>query len=430
MSRRSRIALAVALVAVAAAVWGWLLWSRRPARPAPPPAVAVPPPPPPDRLDLSPAGFADLPGWEADDPSAALAAFRRSCGVLTALPAEQALGAPYAGTAGGWGPVCAAADRVASGSAAARAFFSRRFVPFAASNHGETEGMFTGYYEPTLDGSRRRHGAYRIPLYGRPPELVSVDLGQFRDDLTGRRIAGRVRDGRLVPFPDRREIEGGALAGRGLEVVWVDDAVDAFFLQIQGSGVVRLDDGGELRVGYAAQNGQPYRAIGAVLVEAGELTREEVSMQSIRAWLESHPERAAEIMAANPSYVFFRRLRTGGPVGAQGVVLTPERSLAVDGAFHALGVPMWWAGTAPAADARTPDRPLRRLLVAQDTGGAIRGPVRGDVFWGPGDAAEEIAGRMKHPGRLWVLLPREVAARGAAAPAGTAGAAAASGPPR
>jgi membrane-bound lytic murein transglycosylase A len=250
-----------------------------------------------------------------------------------------------------------------------------------------------------------------VPLYGRPPDLVSVDLGSFREDLKGRRIAGRVEEGKLVPYADRQAIEQGALAGHDLELVWVDDPIDAFFLQIQGSGRVRLADGGELRVGYAGENGHPYYAIGRELVKRGALRKEEVSMQSIRRWLEEHPDEAPAVLATNASYVFFQVIEGEGPLGAEGIPITAGRSLAVDRKHWPLGVPLWVDTAAPAAQKGAPDRPLRRLVIAQDTGGAIRGPIRGDVFWGASDEAAEIAGRMKHPGRLWVLLPKELAER-------------------
>ena len=411
----SRVAL-LALLGLSLAVLGaaLALWMRgRPEAPPPKrPAAVEQDEEPPPRLVLSPARFADLPGWERDDPSEAVAAFVRSCAAFRELPGDQPLGGRegYAGTAGAWREVCDAAAAVGEGAEAARAFFDERFAPVAVANRDEPTGLFTGYYEPTLRGSRRRHGAYQVPLYARPPELVEVDLGEFRDDLEGRRIAGRIENGRLVPFPDRDAIVEGALAGRGLEVLWVDDPVDAFFLEIQGSGRVRLEDGGELRIGYASQNGHPYYAIGRELVDRDALSREEVSLQTIRGWLAANPDQAAEVMATNPSYVFFRSLGPDGPYGAQGVVLTPGRSLAVDRAFHALGVPVWLAASRPAAEPEAAALPLRRLMIAQDTGGAIRGPVRGDVFWGPGEEAEQVAGRMKHDGRMWLLLPREVAA--------------------
>lgn len=363
---------------------------------------------PEDRLELRPARFADLSGWESDALREALPALMRSCARIAKLAGETPMGGGgFAGTVADWQPACAAAAQVPAGNAvAARAFFEREFRPVALSNGGEPEGLFTGYYEPFLQGSRTRREPYTVPLYGRPPDLVMVDLGRFRDDWKGQRIAGRVEEGSLVPFADRTEIEAGALEGRDLELVWVDSAVDAFFLQIQGSGRVRLAEGGEVRLGYAAQNGRPYTAIGRTLIERGALKREEVSMQSIRRWLEENPGEAAEVMATNPSYVFFQELSGDGPLGAEGVALTPGRSLAVDRKFLPLGVPLWLDGSSPSPREGEPERPLRRLLIAQDTGGAIRGPVRGDVFWGHGDEAAEIAGRMKHSGRLWALVPK------------------------
>ncbi|HYG63267.1 MAG TPA: MltA domain-containing protein [Thermoanaerobaculia bacterium] len=364
-----------------------------------------------DRLELRPARFADLPGWGEDAIAEALPALLRSCGRIANLPdgasmAPRQEGLGFAGTAADWKPACAEAAGLPAGDhAAARAFFERRFRPMAATNNGHPLGLFTGYYEPLLQGSRTRGGRFTVPLYLRPPELVTVDLGDFRESLKGQRIAGRVEDGALVPFPDRDAIEEGALAGRRLELVWVDSPVDAFFLHVQGSGRVRLAEGGEMRVGYAAQNGHPYFAIGRDLIERGALEQEEVSMQSIRAWLEAHPEEASEVMARNASYVFFQELEGDGPLGAEGVPLTPGRSLAVDLRFMPLGLPVWLSAGMPGAREGDPDRKLRRLLVAQDTGGAIRGPVRGDVFWGYGEEAAEIAGRMKHRGRLWVLVP-------------------------
>jgi membrane-bound lytic murein transglycosylase A len=360
-----------------------------------------------DRMILEPAAFADLRGWREDAAEAAVPAFLRSCERLAALPDGAGLGQPWAGTAGDWKDACAAAARLPRGNrGAARRFFETRFRPWAVRNHRNPFGLFTGYYEPLLRGSRKRYGRYTVPIYTRPPELVMVDLGRFRADLKGKRIAGRVEDGSLVPFADRRQIEAGALAGRKLEIVWVDDPVDAFFLHVQGSGRVRLAEGGELRVGYAAQNGHPYTAIGRELIDRGEIEAGEVSLQSIRAWLAAHPGEARELMESNPSYVFFQEIAGDGPLGAEGVPLTPGRSLAVDLAYLPLGVPLWLASGVPSPREVEADRRLRRLMVAQDTGGAIRGVVRGDVFWGFGDEAEALAGRMKHRGRYWVLLPQ------------------------
>jgi peptidoglycan lytic transglycosylase A len=366
-----------------------------------------------DRLVLEPASFAELPGWRRDAVEEAVPALLRSCQRISALPESAPIGdAPVAGTAGDWKQVCAVAASLPKGEReAARRFFETRFRPWTARNHRNPFGLFTGYYEPLLRGSRKREGKHTVPIYTRPPELVMVDLGRFRQNLKGKRIAGKVEDGDLVPYPDRRQIEAGALAGRDLEIVWVDDPIDAFFLQVQGSGRVRLAGGGELRLGYAAQNGHPYTAIGRELIDRGALRREEVSMQSIRAWLAAHPEEAREVMERNASYVFFREIEGEGPVGAEGVPLTPRRSLAVDLRHLPLGVPVWLVSGVPSPREGEPDGRLQRLLIAQDTGGAVQGPVRGDVFWGFGDEAEAVAGRMKHRGQMWVLLPKAVTPR-------------------
>ena len=370
-------------------------------------ACAEPPPEEPG-LALSPAGYDDLAGWHDDDHAAALVALERSCARFATLPDDRPVGPDgLAGTIADWRAPCAAAP---GAHGAARAFFEDWFVPFKATDRGRDEGLFTGYYEPLLHGALAESARYATPLYGRPDDLVTVDLGAFDDALEGRRIAGRVIDGKLMLYESRAEIDAGALDGRAQPIVWVDDPVDAFFLHVQGSGRVQLDGGGTLRVGYASANGRDYVSIGRVLIDRGELTREAVSLQTIRAWLAAHPGEARELLDQNPSFVFFRELEGDGPIGAQGVALTPERSLAVDRKFLPLGAPVWLDITVPDADPARPDRPLRRLLVAQDAGGAIKGPLRGDVFWGFGGDAESIAGRMKHRGRLYLLLPRGVAA--------------------
>jgi len=367
-----------------------------------------------------------LPGWADDDVAEALPALLRSCDRLLAQPADRPLKpVELGGTPADWRPFCGALESLApAGGGGVRAIFERELVAVAVSRADAGDagdrpgnasgwlqriGLFTGYFEPRLYGSRRRSDRYNVPLYTHPSDLVMVDLGRFRDDLRGRRVAGRVRGGSLDVYDDRQAIATGSLAGRGLELVWVDDAVDAFFLHIQGSGRIELDDGTVLRVGYAAQNGHPYHAIGRTLVDLGEMELAEVSLQSIDAWLRANPNRAREVMATNPSYVFFREIRGEGPVGAQGVALTTERSLAVDRQHVPLGVPVWLDAMIPAASPEGPDERRQWLLVAQDTGGAIRGSVRGDVYWGSGERAKSIAGRMAHRGRYWVLVPRGLA---------------------
>jgi membrane-bound lytic murein transglycosylase A len=376
-------------------------------------ASCAPKTPPPDRLTLAATDFAHLAGWRADSVGAALTALRRSCDAF----AKQATDAPIgpgglAGTAGDWRAPCAAAGTIdAADDDAARRFFESNFQPFKLANNADATGLFTGYYEAELRGSRRREGPFTTPLLKRPADLVMVELGLFRPAWRGERIAGRVEGGQLKPYASRAAIERGALAQRNLELFWVDDPVDAFFLQIQGSGRIRLPDGGTARVGYDGQNGQAYVPIGRLLAERAELPRDSVSMQTIRGWLAAHPDKAASLMDENPSYVFFREMAGDGPLGAQGVVLTAGRSLAVDRSFLPLGVPLWLDLEDAAPGNGDGNGKLRRLVVAQDTGGAIRGPVRGDVFWGFGPQAAERAGMMKDRGTYYLLLPRDVAAR-------------------
>jgi membrane-bound lytic murein transglycosylase A len=350
-----------------------------------------------DRPVFRDVAYSELPGWNTDDHAAALPALLQSC------PPMEKRGVDGFGSAPVWRRICADARAVGPGDrTAARAFFERRFRAAEVSGTGGPEGLITGYYEPELRGARKRQGAFSVPLHIRPPDLVAVDLGRFSDGLKGKRIAGRVVQGRLIPYHNRHQIERGALRGKKLELVWVDSAADAFFLHIQGSGRIRLRDGSVLRVGYADTNGKPYTAIGRALVERGAIPREKMSMQAIRAWMTANPADGAALMRTNESYVFFRELTGPGPLGAQGVALTPERSIAIDRTILPLGLPVWIDTTLPDAAAT----PFRRLMVAQDTGGAIKGAVRADVFWGPGARAARMAGAMKSPGRYWFLLPR------------------------
>ena len=371
------------------------------------PAPPQPPVEPEPLLGLRPLTFASLDGWQRDDPREALAAFRRSCAALQAQGDRPIGPAPGFGRGADWQAPCAAAADGAPSAAAARRFFEAWFQPYQVHDNGDPEGLFTGYYEPVLNGSRRPSPRYRVPLHVAPADLSRIDLGRFNPELEGYAIYGRIADDEFVPYYSRGEIEQGALVGRQLELLWVDDPIAKFFLQIQGSGQVRLDDGAVVRVGYAAPNGHPYRAIGRDLIEIGALTQEEVSLQSIRAWLQAHPQQAAALMARNPSYIFFQEHpelgAADGPLGTQGVPLTAGRSLAVDRRFLPLGAPLWLDTTAPWPEG---EAPLRRLMVAQDTGGAIKGVVRGDIYWGAGEHAEAIAGRMRSPGRYAILLPR------------------------
>ncbi len=365
-----------------------------------------------DTLHLTPVEFADLPGWQSDDVSAALPALKRSCAALTKAEDDKPVGpAHIGGMVGDWRAACLSANNIRDGDlVAARHFFETSFEPVRAENGKNAEGLFTGYYEMALRGQRTPDAIYAYPIYRRPDDLITVDLGEFRADWKGQRIAGKVVSGKLKPYAPRAEIAGadltgGVLRGHNLELLWVDDPVDAFFLEIQGSGRVTLPDGSVMRLGYDAFNGHPYTAIGRDLIARGELTRETVSMQTIRSWLAAHPDQRASELAINQSYVFFRELHGDGPIGAEGVALTPGRSMAVDAEFLPLGVPLW-LDLDDAAEGR-----IRRLVVAQDTGGAITGPVRGDLFWGYGAEAAEHAGTMKAKGGYYLLLPRVVVER-------------------
>jgi membrane-bound lytic murein transglycosylase A len=347
-----------------------------------------------------PSDYADLPGWTADRQAEALPALRRSCAQLDKLPDDRPVGPAAlaaAGRAGDWRPACRALAEIHTDDATARAYFERWFRPVQVTAIDGGDGLFTAYYEPELRGARRPGGRYTVPLYGRPADLV------VRPDNSVGRMAG----GRFEPYPSRAEIDAGAVQPPPPVLLWLDDPVDAYVLQVQGSGRVQLAEGGSTRVGVAATNGRPYVSIGRLLVQRGQLTVEGASMQSIRAWLRANPAAGRALINENPRYVFFRETGAAGAVGAQGVPLTAGRSLAVDPAFVPLGAPVWldtaWPGR--------PGQPLRRLMVAQDTGGAIKGAVRGDVFWGTGEAALAEAGRMHQAGRYYVLVPREAALR-------------------
>lgn len=381
-----------------------------------PPSPAGPSGAPAPTLGLTAVPFADVPGWQQDHLAAAIPALQRECAVLMAMPPDASLGgaamaAQRGGVAGDWRPLCSAMDRAPAGDdAVARAVLERETQAYALSDASKgagdaAQGLFTGYYEPQVDGALRRGGRYQTPLLRRPADLVQVDLGAFADDLKGRSIAGRVSGDHLVPYNDRAQIAAGALAARHLELLYLADPVDAFFLEIQGSGRVQLADGRVLRVTYDGQNGRPYVPIGRLMVERGELAHGQVSMQTIRAWLEAHPDQAQALMNANPSYVFFRTVPGLSPAlgapGALGVALTPERSLAVDRRFLPMGAPVFVATSNPLDGSA-----WQHLLLAQDRGGAIKGPVRGDIFFGWGSQAEAMAGKMQQPGTAYLLLPR------------------------
>jgi membrane-bound lytic murein transglycosylase A len=377
-----------------------LLAACAPRQPVPqplPPAPSSPAGPaiPKRAADLAIAATAFTPPADAE---AARAAFRRSCPSLQAREDRSGLT-----RAGDWDAACAAAS--AAGDAAA--FFRNHFTPVTIA---AGTGFATGYYEPEIAGSRTPAPGFATPFYRRPPDLIEVDLGRFAADLKGRKLRGRLEGKALVPYPDRGAIMAGALAGKGLELAFAADPYEAFFLEIQGSGRLRLPDGGIMRIGYDSQNGRDYVAIGKVLLESGDLPKGGVSMESILAWLRAHPDKAPALLAANPSVVFFREITGAGPVGAMGIAVTPGISVAADPAYIPLGAPLFVATTLYGT------QPLSALMVAQDTGGAIKGANRIDLFRGSGAAARAEAGAQAATARIIVLLPPTAARRLLATP--------------
>ncbi len=372
-----------------------------PAAPTTVPAPAIKNEPQVDLRTRAPVAWSELPGWQQDNHADALPALLASCRVLS----KQA----------GWQDACDAA-RAVKGRDAARLFFEHHFAPYrVVGPDGTSEGLITGYYEPSLRGSRKPSARYRFPIYAVPDDLLVLDFGDLAPELKSMAPRARLDGRRVVPYYTRSQIENGIASLRGKEIAWVEDVVDLFFLQIQGSGRILLDDGTMMRVGFADHNGHPYRSIGRVLIDRGELPLERTSMQGIKAWARYNPAKLPELLNQNPRFVFFRELVVNGtapsgavnsPPGALGVPLTPHRSIAVDPRYVPLGAPVHistqWPNT---------DKPLQRLMLAQDTGGAIRGAVRADFFWGNGDDAAREAGRMKQSLRMWVLLPKNTAAQ-------------------
>jgi len=339
----------------------------------------------------SPVEWSSLQNWASDNQSDAWEGFLKSCQKLKHEP---------------WQEVCQLAKQSGKLSdSEVREFFESNFdVRPVYAEGGVTEGLITGYYEPLLEGSWERSEEFRYPLYGVPQDLLIVDLGDIYPELKNMRLRGKLDGNKVVPYYDRAQLDDEQDLLQGTEILWVNSLVDVFFLHIQGSGRVQLTDGSTAAVGYAEQNGHPYQSIGKVLIEMGELEKEEVTLFTIKNWLKSNPTRLIEVLSKNPSYIFFelRDAQADGPIGSLNVALTPQRSIAVDRRVIPLGTPVWLQTTLP-NEAQTP---FNQLMLAQDTGGAITGDVRADVFWGRGDEAERMAGLMKQQGKLFVLLPK------------------------
>src|SRR5450432_712828 len=357
----------------------------------------------------APVGWPDIPGWSEDDHLLAYPAFRASCRPISAqhaLPADpKALGISLRD------PCRAAKSLDISDGAKARAFFEERFLPLRISRLGEDAGFVTGYYEPVIDGSRTPTDVYTVPVYRRPSNLFVRGFKQSNVGLPNKgQVFRKIGRRKLVPYYDRAEIEDGAIAGRGLEICWLKNQTDLLFTQIQGSARVRIEDGSTIRINYDAHNGYPYTAVGRVLIDRGIVPKDQMSMQRIREWMDQNPDGAKELRRQNRSYVFFREVQLSDKdeaVGAQGVPLTPGRSIAVDKALHVYGTPFFIEGELP-IETEISKTPFRRLMVAQDTGSAIVGPARADIYYGAGADAGRISGRFRNSMRFVIMVPKSL----------------------
>ena len=358
-------------------------------------------------VQLQKASFSQLPGWYQGNQSAAIGAMKASCERELSLARYRSSRYDIRATSA-YKNACRKIIQSSSNipNSQARNLLIQNFTPYLVTNNGNPTGLFTGYYEPTIAGSLRSTKYYNVPLYGKPPNLVRVKInGRYRYRL--KTSSGYKR------LPTRQQISSGPILTIAPVLVWIHSKVDRFFLQIQGSGSVTLQNGKRILLGYDGQTGYKYYPIGRYLVQSGKIPADKISMQSIKKWLKAHPSQAQRVMNMNPSFVFFRKLNTRQPIGAEGIPLTPGYSLAVDTKLIPLGMPLWLSTYFPKRvndDSVQAGKPLNRLMVAQDTGGAIRGAVRGDIFWGAGSEAEWLAGHMQFKGRYWMLLPKGASA--------------------
>lgn len=375
------------------------------------PALGALPDTPPRALagKFVPVTYDALPGWTNDDMQSVWKAFINNCKGLM-RPVAGGLTMPARATPRVWQPVCAAAQQqgldAQADTASVRRFIEQHLQPWRVLDAAgkPARNTVTGYYEPLVQAARQRGGEYQWPLYEAPDDLLTIDLGDVYPELAGKRVRGKLQGNRVVPYDTRAEIAADA-ARQPPAIVWVNDPVEAFFLQIQGSGRAQLPDGTMIRLAYADHNGRPYASIGQWLVNQGELTLSHASMANIKAWATRNPHRVQEMLNANPAMVFFREEAITdadlGPKGAYGIPLAARRAIAVDPTFVPLGSPVFLSTTMPGSN-----EPLRRLVFAQDTGAAIKGAARADFYWGFGDDAGALAGRMKQPGDMWVLWPK------------------------
>ncbi|HAZ7572167.1 murein transglycosylase A [Legionella sp. PATHC032] len=386
------LTVALAAIILSAAAWWWLK--------SPKPTFRQ-------------VSFKHLPGWENAQLKKSLETFQTSCRAFLKQNPERVVGTEQIDLqAKDWHPACHAALKINPvDEKSAKLFFEKWFAPVEFYDDKPVKGLFTGYYMPLIKGSYTKSKEFSVPIYELPSNLVTVDLGLFLPNLKNKKIIGRIAGNKVVPFYTREEINKGAIKDTARVLVWIHSPVDRLFLEIQGSGIIELEDGKRIFIGYDGQNGAPYTAIAGVLIKKGIMTKHNASMQRIKKYLEAHPKQMDKIINQNKSFVFFRKLSLEAALGSQGVALTPGYSLAIDKQWIPMGAPLWLNTTRP--DIKNPDvnKPMQRLMIAQDTGGAIRGKVRGDVFWGGGDKATLIAGHMKNEGHYWLLLPAHALSR-------------------
>ncbi|MFT4059959.1 MAG: murein transglycosylase A [Legionella sp.] len=394
--------ISLSLAISALGVFSWWFWpSKQPVEPKKPTAM------------FRPVTFSQLPGWQSVNLTKSFAAFQISCRAFMNQNPEQMVGTNDINLqVKDWQPACSVALTMNSVTEnTAKAFFQEWFHPVEFFDKNTGPGLFTGYYVPSIKGSYKKTKEFSVPLYETPNDLIVSDLGMFFNDLKNRSIVGHLVKHKLVPYYSRAQINHGALKGKARVLVWINNPVDRLFLEIQGSGMIELENKKNLYIGYDSQNGLPYTAIAGVLIKQGVMTKDNASMQAIKRYLTGHPEQMDKVINQNQSFVFFRKMDEGVALGSQGVSLTPGYSLAIDKQWIPMGIPLWLNTSRP--DSTNPDKnkSMQRLMIAQDTGGAIRGKIRGDVFWGGGERATMIAGHMKNPGKYWLLLPKHTISR-------------------
>jgi membrane-bound lytic murein transglycosylase A len=383
----------LALALIALGISAWWIWSPKPL--------------------FRQVSFNQLPGWQSAEFNKSLSTFQTSCRAFLKQEPEQVVGTDKIDLqVKDWQPACRAAINLNPVTEkSAKSFFQKWFSPVEFYEGKPVKGLFTGYYMPLLKGSYTKTAEFNVPIYEVPSNLVTIELGSFIPDFKNRKIVGRIDGKKIVPFYNREQINKGAIKDTARVLLWINSPVDRLFLEIQGTGIVEFEDGKRIYVGYDAQNGAPYTPIAGVLIKKGIMTKHNASMQAIKKYLEAHPKEMDKVINQNQSFVFFRKLNLDAALGSQGVALTPGYSLAIDREWIPMGAPLWLSTTRPDSKDPATNKPMQRLMIAQDTGGAIRGKVRGDVFWGGGNNATLIAGHMKNEGHYWLLLPRHTVSR-------------------